>query len=174
MAFPVSQLYPVGSGALNESMLVFSGSRNTKASQNTPGGRWNCKVTFCSGGKLDIWQRLLVWSLHHNSAPPITVFQRTTIASTIITQSQHSFSPWKPLWPQAHGGVCTPGRGLYWLQGDTMENPSHEAGHLPTTGLPGASCTCYGSSDKSNTAGQLDVSWRIFEVCPLFNACSRS
>lgn len=72
-------------------------------------------------GKWDIWQSLLVWGLHHNSTPPIAVFNQTTIASTIITRSQDSLSPWKPLWPQAHRAVCSPGRGHYWLQGELLE-----------------------------------------------------
>lgn len=85
--------------------------------QRSRGGRWIVKSRFARG-KWDIWQSLLVWGLYHNSTPPITVFHRTTIASTIITQSQHSFSPLKPLWPRARGVVCAPGGGHYWLHGE--------------------------------------------------------
>lgn len=132
---------------------VFWFTKHKGQPKHSGGGDGLLSHVSLGGGKLDIWQRLLVWSLNHNSTPPITVFQRTTIASTIITQSRHSFSPWKPPWPQAHGGVCSPWGGHYWLQGDTMENPSHEAGHLTTAGLPGASCTCYGSSDRLTPQG---------------------
>lgn len=95
-----------------------SGKWSTKwpdvAGQNTLRGRWIVKSRFARG-KWDIWQSLVVWGLHHNSTPPITVFHWTTIASTIITWSQHSFSPWKPLWPQARRVVCSPGGGHYRL-----------------------------------------------------------
>ncbi len=90
----VSHLYLVGNKALNDLMMVFSGSEKTKASQNTLGGRWIVKSRFVRG-KEGFWPSLLVWGLHRNSIPPITVFHRTTIASTIITRSQCSFSPLK-------------------------------------------------------------------------------
>lgn len=80
-------------------------------------------------GKWDIWQSDLVWGFYHNSTPPITVFNWTTIASTIITQCQDSSHHEMALSPQSC--LLSSRRALL------TENPRHEVRHRLTVGLPG-------------------------------------
>lgn len=110
----------MGNEATNNRVLVCSGSANTKVGQNTLGERPIVKCLFARG-KWDIWQSHLVLGIHHNSTPPITVFNWTTIASTIITRAQEFPLISKPLWPQARLVVCPPGRRhrRLWLQPST-------------------------------------------------------
>lgn len=48
----VYHIYLMGNKALNDLMMVFSGSENSKAGQNTPGGWWIVKSRFARGKKV--------------------------------------------------------------------------------------------------------------------------